>query len=80
MKLSILLIYILKTNVGMGIIEPPNTLVIQNVISNCRILDWTTLNVVRTGIKIGGGFNSITNTQMFNDGPSGTFYCFDFTR
>jgi hypothetical protein len=72
--------YILKfTNIALGLLENPMTTVINNTVSSPRILDWTSENIERTGVKISGMSNSITDIQIFNDGASGTFNAFDFT-
>ena len=73
--------YIKKfTGTAIGFNENPATMIINNIVSNPRIIDWTAQNIERIGVRISGMSNAITNVEIFNDGTSGTFYAFDLTE
>lgn len=67
------------TGTAFTIQEGGSTSIINNIISDARIVDLAEGNLEKTGIKLSGMANTFSNLQIFNDAKTGTFYWLDLS-
>ncbi|MGE8433478.1 hypothetical protein [Chryseobacterium joostei] len=67
------------TGTAFSIQEGGSTSIINNIISDLRIVDLAEGNIEKTGIKLSGMANVFSNLQIFNDAKTGTFYWLDLS-
>ncbi|MFP3595735.1 hypothetical protein [Chryseobacterium sp. SIMBA_029] len=59
--------------------ENPSTSIINNIITDLRIIDQVDDNIEKIGIRLSGMSNVFSNLQIFNDSTTGIFYWLDLS-